>query len=179
MNNYQIDITNNGTTTLATAGKYCDRNIDVNVDVAEQPTQFTNLLETGEVLLNHTVDSVGGVSATLGAFVLGFENPDTSGNTAIELHFRGLTYSRSFYYAKSSDSIKWSLWGQYSTGTAQMQKLDEFGDAIIVFPATTFRYIRTTFFGMPYTYYEELTDSSLKGRIVTLNEPIGNGGYVG
>lgn len=31
--NTQIDITQNGTTTLATAGKYCDRNIDVNVNV--------------------------------------------------------------------------------------------------------------------------------------------------
>lgn len=29
----QINITENGTTTLATAGKYCDRNIDVNVNV--------------------------------------------------------------------------------------------------------------------------------------------------
>ena len=29
--NTQIDIIKNGTTTLATAGKYCDRNIDVNV----------------------------------------------------------------------------------------------------------------------------------------------------
>lgn len=29
----QINITENGTTTLHTAGKYCDRNIDVNVDV--------------------------------------------------------------------------------------------------------------------------------------------------
>ena len=33
MANTQIDITDNGTTTLATAGKYCDRNIDVNVAV--------------------------------------------------------------------------------------------------------------------------------------------------
>ncbi len=31
--NTQINITENGTTTLATAGKYCDRNIDVNVEV--------------------------------------------------------------------------------------------------------------------------------------------------
>ena len=30
--NIRIDITENGTTTLATAGKYCDRNIDVNAD---------------------------------------------------------------------------------------------------------------------------------------------------
>lgn len=34
MDNIQIPITENGTTTLATAGKYCDRNIDVNVQVA-------------------------------------------------------------------------------------------------------------------------------------------------
>lgn len=33
--NTQINITENGTTTLATAGKYCDRNIDVHVDVAD------------------------------------------------------------------------------------------------------------------------------------------------
>lgn len=33
MDNIQIDITENGTTTLATAGKYCARNIDVNVEV--------------------------------------------------------------------------------------------------------------------------------------------------
>lgn len=32
--NTQINITDNGTTTLATAGKYCDRNVDVNVNVS-------------------------------------------------------------------------------------------------------------------------------------------------
>lgn len=35
MSNTQINIVENGTTTLATAGKYCDRNIDVNVSVAD------------------------------------------------------------------------------------------------------------------------------------------------
>lgn len=33
MANIEINIKQNGTTALATAGKYCDRNIDVNVDV--------------------------------------------------------------------------------------------------------------------------------------------------
>lgn len=33
MENHQISITVNGVTTLATAGKYCDRNIDVDVNV--------------------------------------------------------------------------------------------------------------------------------------------------
>lgn len=42
MANIQIPITENGTTTLATAGKYCDRNIEVNVNVpsAEPPTDW-------------------------------------------------------------------------------------------------------------------------------------------
>ena len=35
MANTQIDVISNGTVTLATAGKYCDRNIDVNVNVQE------------------------------------------------------------------------------------------------------------------------------------------------
>lgn len=35
--NTQITITENGTTTLATAGKYCHRNIDVNVEVDDTP----------------------------------------------------------------------------------------------------------------------------------------------
>ena len=30
---YEVDITENGTTTLLTEGKYCDRNIDINVNV--------------------------------------------------------------------------------------------------------------------------------------------------
>ena len=37
--NTQINITKNGTTTLATAGKYCDRNIDVNVDAVYKAGQ--------------------------------------------------------------------------------------------------------------------------------------------
>jgi len=34
MENIKITVTENGTTTLATAGKYCDRNVDVEVNVA-------------------------------------------------------------------------------------------------------------------------------------------------
>lgn len=41
----QIDITENGTTTLATAGKYCDRNIDVNVAVPVPDVSYTALLD--------------------------------------------------------------------------------------------------------------------------------------
>lgn len=49
MANHQINIIENGTKTLLTAGKYCDRNIDVVVDVYSgeglTPTKFTNVLD--------------------------------------------------------------------------------------------------------------------------------------
>lgn len=47
MANHKLSVTDNGTKTLLTAGKYCDRNIDVEVNVPKglQPTKFTNILE--------------------------------------------------------------------------------------------------------------------------------------
>lgn len=51
MANIEINITENGTTTLATAGKYCDRNVDVVVDVAG-----SGGTELPEEALNHTGD---------------------------------------------------------------------------------------------------------------------------
>ena len=52
--NIRIDITENGTTTLATAGKYCDRNIDVSVDkvyeagqIAEREAFWNTYVRTG------------------------------------------------------------------------------------------------------------------------------------
>ena len=53
----QIDITENGTTTLATAGKYCDRNIDVNVNVPSYDDELVDVSITEFV--NSTVESIG------------------------------------------------------------------------------------------------------------------------
>lgn len=50
MANTQINIVTNGTTTLATSGKYCDRNIDVNVAVPASgitPTGSINITANG------------------------------------------------------------------------------------------------------------------------------------
>lgn len=53
MANIQIDIKTNGTTTLATAGKICDRNIDVNVAV---PASGITPSGTKEIVQNGTFD---------------------------------------------------------------------------------------------------------------------------
>ena len=50
MANIQINIAENGTKTLATAGKYCDRNIDVNVSVPASgitPSGSKSITENG------------------------------------------------------------------------------------------------------------------------------------
>ena len=62
--NTQINITENKTTTLATAGKYCDRDIDINVEVAgedvatetEAYTEKLLVLETAITELENELD---------------------------------------------------------------------------------------------------------------------------
>lgn len=62
--NTQINITENGTMTLATAGKYCDRNIDIVVDVvADAPSISADadgiIARTATEYTNDTVTSIG------------------------------------------------------------------------------------------------------------------------
>lgn len=62
MANHQVNITENGTTTLATAGKYCDRNIDINVDCPVGDTSVEDSLVTSAMsgeYRNDRIDTVG------------------------------------------------------------------------------------------------------------------------
>lgn len=62
MDNTKIDIRANGTTTLATAGKYCDRNIDVNVEV---PSNGITPSGTKSITTNGTHDVTNYASASV------------------------------------------------------------------------------------------------------------------
>lgn len=53
--NTQIAITENGTTTLATAGKYCDRNIDVNVNVPSNDAELEAQKAITDSILDRTI----------------------------------------------------------------------------------------------------------------------------
>ena len=61
MANTQITISKNGKTTLATAGKYCDRNIDINVEVANiddvVPTYWQSYLESKATEINTAINA--------------------------------------------------------------------------------------------------------------------------
>lgn len=59
--NTQINITENGTTTLATAGKYCDRNIDVNVEVQSGFLNDADKVVDGTISGDYVSDKVTSV----------------------------------------------------------------------------------------------------------------------
>ncbi len=71
--NTQINITESGTTTLATAGMYCDRDIDVNVDV---PSYEAELAEqkaiTDGILRRNITEYVNNTVTKLGTYALSY-----------------------------------------------------------------------------------------------------------
>ena len=73
MANTQIAIKSHGKTTLLTAGKYCDRNIDINTEV--NASKFTNVLKHPNTVI--TLNAQGTGNATnAGSFTVKFNLND-------------------------------------------------------------------------------------------------------
>lgn len=180
MANTQINIGANGKTTLATAGKYCDRNIDVNVNVPQKATQFTNLYDPANVV----IDKNAGYSSS-GGYVVTADNETNyiripykhAANEPIALRMRGIGTVRSrfaFQLWKNDGEI--ATWGQLSSIP---KSYDEYGDVVFnfeegsVFVRNAWNILELNF---QYDGYNSVTEA-LTGPIITINEPIGNGGY--
>ena len=185
MANHQINITENGTKTLATAGKYCDRNIDVNVDVAGKPTQFTNLYDPANVVLKkyHTYSSSGGQSITTDNYVNYIVIPyDHKANDPIAIRVRGLSIPvrdrNSFvvYDERESSVVSWG-----ALNTAASKTTDKYGDVVMTFNeqaayvTKSWKYLILNF---QYIGENSNVSTAKTDPIITINEPIGNGGYV-
>jgi hypothetical protein len=207
MANTQITITENGTKTLKTAGKYCDRDIDVNVNVASgsggitptgtieitengthdvanyatavvdvpssTPTQFTNVLthESTELLFNQTYSGTarnGAICVIVDLVSLGITTAQT-----VEFRMRGLTIDLGNPSIKgSADKTTWS-----SRKSTSNPAIDDHGDFLIAVSANPAAYPYLLF---PFRNSDsEVTIDNYAGAILTINEPIGNGGYVG
>lgn len=182
MANHQINITKNGITTLATAGKYCDRNVDIVVNVeggGASPTQFTNLVNSPDAIIKYGYRPTStGYVATEQAVSIAIKVP--VGEEA-KVRFRGCMYApflspanRNLY---CSDDVTADGFTSYST-LEKTVSLDEYGDLVLTVPNPLKGYI---IFGMGEVYgsYKETVPQILPIEIITLNEPIGNGGYVG
>lgn len=188
MANTQININANGKTTLATAGKYCDRNIDVNVDVAGKPTQFTNVLKYADSIeINKRWAAAGNSYNTSQpngciAVTLNLNNlPDgiTLANNTNRFRFRGCSHIDNTF-AQSSDGVTYAS----KSMSCYYTEVDEYGDMVFTRGYITGPYVR---FNIGMAVYPTSSNAALAddfdpvvaGCIVTFNEPIGNGGYVG
>lgn len=177
MANTQINISANGTTTLATVGKYCDRNIDVNVNVPfDEQMEFTNVLkhESTTVNLNKAVlegsgenTANGFIAIYLDLVALGFNTHPAN----LTFRWRGMCAvdGRSGVYL-STDNTTWSaIDNLYNTS------VDGYGDVSftrkINYP-TTNRYLK---FSMQVKgNAQSITQEDVAKCILTINEPIGN-----
>lgn len=181
MANHQINITANGTKTLATAGKYCDRNIDVNVNVPAKATQFTNLYDPAEV----TLQMVSNASSSLGGWA-----PATDKNCnyviipyhrlpgePFVLRMRGIgtVRDRMSVCTLREDKITARVYGQMTTNFNV--SYDKYGDAVMTLKE--WENYEWFYFVLNFQYIGVNSGASvaLPGPIITVNEPIGNGGY--
>lgn len=187
MANTQINVTENGTTTLATAGKYCDRNIDVNVNVPNKPTQFVNVLEYADSLeVNKRFTNNGTYTTSQPNSIIAVtldlnKLPDRKvlQHNTNEFRFRGCSHIDQAF-AHSDDGITYTAKGL----GVSIARVDEYGDAVWTRGYISGRYVR---FNIGMSVYPTSSNQALAddfdpvayGCIVTFNEPIGNGGYTG
>lgn len=183
MANTQINVTANGTTTLATAGKYCDRNIDVNVNVSGggvQPTQFTNLYDPSRVVVGkRTTSTLGSYADDSECNYIRIPFHHVEGEPfAMRVRGIGTIRSRLHFFCFDEDGET-----AVTSGTLNAYidlSYDEYGDAVLTGKGTPFASREWYFieFNFQYPSLSSAT-TAITGPIITINEPIGNGGYVG
>lgn len=184
MANTQISITQNGKTTLATAGKYCDRNIDVNVDVAGKPTQFTNLYDPANVTVCTRLDAYSsGLTYTADNYCNYIKIPfHHVKNEPVVLRLRGIGTVRDRFASAvlASDGETRVMHYSFYEGSYFDMSYDEYGDTMITFKGNIITTYEWYYFVFNFQYpciNQKATAQT--GPIITINEPIGNGGYVG
>lgn len=182
MANTQINITENGTKTLATAGKYCDRNIDVNVNVTPKSPDFVNVLEYADSLEVNKKFATNGsytttqpnscIAVTLDLRKLPYGNNLKRDNN--EIRFRGCSHGDSSF-AQSEDGVSYAA----KELGIDIKEIDEWHDAIYKRGYITGPYVRFNIYMASYSTSSNPVladdfDPIAAGCIVTFNQPIGN-----
>lgn len=212
----QININKNGTTVLATEGKFCESDIDVSVsvpvpdgyikptgsktitengthdvtqyasavvNVPGKPTQFTNLYDPANVVLKTVSNCSGGTVSFdsdnyVNYVVIPFHH---KANEKVEIRTRGLSLpvrDRQNFTCFGSDGTTVVTWGQFSSAVAL--SYDEYGDGVLTFKNGAYKTNEWYYLHLNFQYQGSNSGVSkaFEGPIITINEPIGNGGHV-
>lgn len=188
MANIQIDISENGKTTLDTKGKFCEDYIDINVEVPVKPTQFVNVLEYADAFIfNQGYDGTGNgyVTSRTNGFIGVTLNLDKlpGGNPLKrdlnEIRFRGCGHPDS-NFSQSEDGETYAAKGL----SAEVARVDQYGDMVFQRGWIDMSYVRFNIIFAGFQTSGNIVlpddfDPVAAGCIVTFNEPIGNGGHTG
>lgn len=147
-----------------------------------KPTKFTNRYDPANVVLKKVsnASSSSGASQTADNYVNYLIIPyHHKANEEVVLRMRGISTvrDRMNLVVFKEDGTTPETWGQISSSAVSY---DEYGDAVIdipsVFLSREWYYMHLNF---QYTAVNSGVTVAKTGPIVTINEPIGNGGYVG
>lgn len=214
--NLRIYINKNGTTTLATEGKFCETDVEVGVnvpipsgyikptgsktitengthdvtqyasavvDVAGKPTQFTNLYDPSNVVLKTVSNcSSGTVSFTTDNYVNYVKIPfHHKAKETVAIRVRGISIpvrDRQNFTVFKSDGTTVVSWGQLSS--AVTLSYDEYGDQVMTFKSGAYQTSAWDWLHLNFQYHgvNGSASAAFTGPIITINEPIGNGGHV-
>lgn len=180
--NVPTGVTPTGTVTIDTNGTHDVTNYAsavVNVSTAK-PTQFTNYYDPANVTIDYKVSVSSNVvskAANTEVNILKIPYHHTA-NDSFALRMRGIGTSRGnlvvVFYGSDGETRVTHVFSNASTNTIT---IDEYGDAVLTFPSSITKYewyyVELNF---QYTWMSSAT-TALTGPIVTINEPIGNGGY--
>ena len=153
---------------------------------ATKPTQFTNLYDPANVVLTKVSNcsNTNGVEFTSDNYVNYVVIPfHHKANEPVALRMRGISCpvrDRQNFTMFNADGTTPVTWGQFSSSVNI--SYDEHGDMVCSFKtgASTTKsewyYLHLNF---QYTGVNSKATSAFTGPIITINEPIGNGGYAG
>ena len=204
MANHQIVIKENSTKTLATAGKYCDRNIDVVVDVSSSggatPTQFTNILDLDTTIVKEGYRAVTSkYSETSDGVVV--VTPVKAGTHEIRVRGKWVYWHLSVSTSTSLSNLRTGVYFSTTTPTSEEHggsslyghslptlnesatisnggqfSIDEYGDWYMTVTVSQDGYLAFTLKDMSKVFAN--CGSFACEPIITIDEPIGNGGVV-
>lgn len=191
MANHQISVTENGTKTLLTAGKYCDRNIDVVVSVPSSgevlPTQFTNILvlDTTIVKEGYRVVSSGYTETPSGVAIV---FPITAGTHRIRVRGKYIFGLTQLYTDGSIAAFHTNVYQSSGTptdttfsGSVVAKYVNDNSDLVLSTDECNDFYIDVTLSADSYLGFTlknmeaEYPTGNFSAPIITVDEPIGTG----